>query len=75
MSSLYPQRSTKALIRQLYKYHEAEWKLVLAASSSSAQAESQRAEALVEAFTLSKKLQQQYGTCTTLLFLPVPDMH
>ena len=38
-SSVRPQRGTKSVIRHLHKDHEAEWKLVLAASSRSAQAE------------------------------------
>ena len=55
MSSVHPQRGTKPLIRHLRKDHKAEWKLVLAASNKLAQAKSQRAETLVEAFTLSEK--------------------
>ena len=55
---MHPQRGTKALIRHVHNHHEAEWKLLLAASSRSTK--SQRAETLVEAFTLSKKIQQQY---------------
>ena len=42
------------MIKLLHKDHEAEWRLVLAVSSRSAQAKSQYAEALVEAFILSK---------------------
>ena len=60
VSSVHPQHGTKAWIRRLHKGHEAGWKLILAASSRSALAKSQRAEALFEAFTLSKKLRQQY---------------
>ena len=52
----YPPHGTTALIRDLLKDHEAEWKLLHAASSKSAQAKSQRARALVEAFIRSKKL-------------------
>ena len=37
------------MIRHLQKDHDAEWKLVLAASNRSAQAKTQRAEALVGA--------------------------
>ena len=71
MSSVHRQRGTKALIRHLHKDHEAEWKLVHAASSRSAQAESQRAEALVEAFTL--RIQKTRAVVrTTLLFLLLP---
>ena len=57
VSSVNPQRGTKALTRHLHKDHEAERKLVLAVSSRSAQTKSQRAEELVESFILSKKLQ------------------
>ena len=39
MSSVRPQRGAKSLIRSLHKGHEAEWKLVPAARSRSAQAE------------------------------------
>ena len=67
MSSVHPQHGTKALIRYLHKNHEAELKLVLAASNRSAQAKSQRAVALVEAFFRSKKL--RYLVVPTLLFL------
>ena len=58
MSSVYPQRGTKALIGHLRKGREAKWKLVVAASSRSAQAKSQRTEALIEASAVSKKVQQ-----------------
>ena len=68
MPSAHRQRGTKALIRYFHKDHNEEWKLVIAASSRSAQAKSQRAEALVDAFTLSKN----YGSSTTLLFLLLP---
>ena len=37
------------MIRHLQKDHDAEWKLVLAANNRSAQAKTQRAEALIEA--------------------------
>ena len=67
-SPQYPPHGTKALIRQLHKDHEAGWQLLLAVSSKPAQAKSQRAEALVDAFTLSKN----YGSSTTLLFLLLP---
>ena len=52
VSSVHPQRATKALTRLLHRGHDAERKLILAASSRSAQAKSQRAEARAEAFTL-----------------------
>lgn len=51
-----PPNTTKALIRHLHKEHEAGSKLVLAVSSKPAQAKSQRAEALVEAFVRSQNL-------------------
>ena len=57
VSSVNPQRGTKALTRHLHKDHEAERKLVLAAGIRSAQTKSQRAEKVVESFILSKKLQ------------------
>ena len=59
VSSVHPPRCTKAFVRHLQNGHEAKWKLVLARSSRSAHAESQRAaksqraEAFVEAFILS----------------------
>ena len=68
---MHPQRGTKPLIRYAHKDHEAEWELVFAAKSRSAQAKSQRAEALVEAFTSSKN----YSSSTSLLFLLLPGMH
>ena len=63
-SSVHPQRGTKAFIRHWHKDHDAEWKLVPAASSRAAQVKSQRAEALVEALFLLKNYRS-----TTLLFL------
>ena len=72
VSSVHPQQhGTTALINCLLKNNEAERTLVLATCKTSAQAMSQRAEALVEAFILSKKLQPWY----TLLLLLVPGMH
>ena len=70
MPSVHPQHGTKALIRHLHKDHEAEWKLVLAASHRSVQAKSQRAEALVEAFILSKKLQEPKLLVHTQVVVP-----
>ena len=52
----YSSHGTKALIKHVLKDHEVEGKLVLAASSRSAQAKSQRAEAFVEACIQSQKL-------------------
>ena len=52
VSSVHPQHGTKALIRHLHKDHKVEWKLILATTSRSAQAKSQRAEALIEACIL-----------------------
>ena len=46
---LYTHKGTNVLIGHLDKDHEAEWKMVLAAGSRSAQAKRQRAEALAEA--------------------------
>ena len=69
MSSVHPQRETQALIRRLHKDHEAERKLVLGASSRSAQAKSQRAEALVEAFTLQKKIAVVVPHCCSHFYL------
>lgn len=46
---LHARNGTKALVRRLQKDHETKWKLILAASSRSAQGKSQRVEALVEA--------------------------
>ena len=54
MSSVHPQRRIKVLIISLHKDPEAEWKLVLVATSRSERAKSQRAEAFVEAFAMSK---------------------
>ena len=50
VSSVHPQHGTKALVSIWRKDNEAEWKLILAASSRPAQVKSKRAEALVQAF-------------------------
>ena len=46
---MFTHNGTKAFIRHLHTDHEAEWKLVFATSSRSAQTAQHRAEALVEA--------------------------
>ena len=55
---MHPQRGFKALTKHLPKdYEKVEGKLVLAASSRSAQAKSQLVEVLVESFILPPKRQ------------------
>ena len=66
-----PTRRHRGLIRHLQKYHEAEKKLVLAESNTSAQGKSQHEEALVEASSYPKKTAVVPHCCSYLL----PGIH
>lgn len=66
--SAHSQHGTMAFIKHLHKDPEAEWKLVPAASSRSPQDKSQRAEALVAAFIISK-LQSYHIVVPTYLLI------